>query len=171
MYRKWCGKPCAYCETSCEADESIPCSPDCELLGEDGEITDYLKCLESGCDVIQIKELYISPKTARYWQKLVDMSKANADKGNADLKRPLIIWSVEFDDGHVAKLKVCSKNNYAFLDVALYEQRNCGYLIEKYVPDCPKSIIGDHTFFPYEGEGNYVLRVSLNPNLKSSMKG
>ena len=39
MHKNWCGKSCSDCETSCALDESIPCSPDCEFLGENGETT------------------------------------------------------------------------------------------------------------------------------------
>ena len=48
----WCGKPCAECTYPCKLDESMPCSPDCELLGEYGYPIDRAKCREVGCDAI-----------------------------------------------------------------------------------------------------------------------
>ena len=50
MHKKWCGKDCSECQTSCALDESMPCSPDCEFLGKDGDVVDYHNCLKSGCD-------------------------------------------------------------------------------------------------------------------------
>lgn len=35
-HKDWCGKPCAECASPCGLDESIPCSPDCPNLSEDG---------------------------------------------------------------------------------------------------------------------------------------
>ena len=49
MHKGWCGKPCCDCEHPCALDESIPCSPDCECLGENGE-TDCEECKQ--CDAI-----------------------------------------------------------------------------------------------------------------------
>lgn len=49
MHKEWCGKSCADCETSCRLDESMPCSPDCEFLGENGE-TDSPEC--QSCDAL-----------------------------------------------------------------------------------------------------------------------
>ena len=37
MHKNWCGEVCESCETPCELDKDIPCSPDCEELGENGE--------------------------------------------------------------------------------------------------------------------------------------
>lgn len=37
MHKDWCGKPCSECQNPCELDKSIPCSPDCECLGANGE--------------------------------------------------------------------------------------------------------------------------------------
>ena len=37
MHKDWCGKPCTDCAHPCSLDESIPCSPDCEYLGPNGE--------------------------------------------------------------------------------------------------------------------------------------
>ena len=45
--QEWCGRPCAQCENPCALDESIPCSPDCELLQPDGN-RDRVLC--AGCD-------------------------------------------------------------------------------------------------------------------------
>ena len=39
MHKDWCGKPCYKCTKPCRLDESIPCSPDCEHLGANGEHT------------------------------------------------------------------------------------------------------------------------------------
>ena len=50
MDKRWCGKPCSECTTPCALDESMPCSPDCEMLGENGEPKDLQACLGSGCD-------------------------------------------------------------------------------------------------------------------------
>lgn len=46
-HRNWCGKVCGECEHPCWVDESIPCSPDCKHLGEDGEFTKA--CAECDC--------------------------------------------------------------------------------------------------------------------------
>ena len=53
MHELWCGKPCCDCETSCEIDEEIPCSPDCEALNEDGS-RDIARCIDSGCDAYEL---------------------------------------------------------------------------------------------------------------------
>jgi len=45
MHKDWCGKPCADCENPCTLDESMPCSPDCEALGENGE------CISNECKI------------------------------------------------------------------------------------------------------------------------
>ena len=50
-HRDWCGLPCADCLNPCSLDQSIPCSPDCELLLSDGS-RDTQKCKAAGCDVI-----------------------------------------------------------------------------------------------------------------------
>ena len=39
MHKDWCGKSCCDCTKPCKLDESIPCSPDCEHLGANGEHT------------------------------------------------------------------------------------------------------------------------------------
>lgn len=39
MHKNWCGKNCSECKNPCVLDQSIPCSPDCEFLGENGEMT------------------------------------------------------------------------------------------------------------------------------------
>lgn len=44
-HNDWCGKPCAVCEHPCKLDESMPCSPDCDNLGPNGELR--LDCV--GC--------------------------------------------------------------------------------------------------------------------------
>lgn len=59
MIRGWCGKPCAECTNPCALDERIPCSPDCECLGEHGEYTDGCK----DCEVyIDFKKSFASPE-------------------------------------------------------------------------------------------------------------
>ena len=47
-HKDWCGKPCADCEQPCALDESMPCSPDCDLLNADGT-QDGDQC--ESCDV------------------------------------------------------------------------------------------------------------------------
>ena len=56
MHRDWCGSKCALCAHPCCIDVGIPCSPDCELLGEDGEPIDHKLCIEAGCDAIEDEE-------------------------------------------------------------------------------------------------------------------
>jgi len=50
-HKKWCGKPCADCSDPCALDQSMPCSPDCELLNADGTV-DATRCQVAGCDAI-----------------------------------------------------------------------------------------------------------------------
>lgn len=38
MYKKWCGESCECCQHPCVYDEMLYCSPDCENLGENGEM-------------------------------------------------------------------------------------------------------------------------------------
>ncbi|MDR0287536.1 MAG: hypothetical protein LBI03_07535 [Clostridiales bacterium] len=161
MHKDWCGKrPCGECRTSCAVDESMPCSPDCERLDKNGIITDYRKCLESGCDVIQLKELQLYKKTVDYWQRLVDMTQVDFEKENIDRDCMLKVWSVEFDDGYVADLRVCSGNNNLFLDAILFRPCNGG-LTEESVLDCPDNITDDHVFNSGEGRVGYVMRISM----------
>ena len=49
----WCGKSCAECANPCQLDESMPCSPSCELLGEDGTPIDDEECIAIGCDAYE----------------------------------------------------------------------------------------------------------------------
>lgn len=49
MHKDWCGKPCADCQSPCETDFELTCSPDCENLGKNGEIN-LSKC--KGCDAL-----------------------------------------------------------------------------------------------------------------------
>lgn len=49
MHKDWCGMPCCHCPNPCSLDESMPCSPDCEFLGENGE-TDCEECRR--CDAM-----------------------------------------------------------------------------------------------------------------------
>lgn len=51
-HKNWCKRPCCDCTAPCGSDETIPCSPDCENLTEDGQpLTE--QCLASGCDGIK----------------------------------------------------------------------------------------------------------------------
>lgn len=50
MHKDWCGRPCSECSNPCDLDESMPCSPDCECLGEHGEHCSG-ECQE--CDALQ----------------------------------------------------------------------------------------------------------------------
>lgn len=54
-HQDWCGKPCGECEHPCALDESMPCSPDCEILLPDGCRPHY-KCLAARCDVLSNDE-------------------------------------------------------------------------------------------------------------------
>lgn len=47
MHKEWCGRACCDCDSPCRLDEEIPCSPDCEYLGANGE-TDHEQC--KNCD-------------------------------------------------------------------------------------------------------------------------
>lgn len=47
----YCGKKCRDCN-GCYLDETIPCSPDCENLTEDGKIH-IRACLDSGCEEVK----------------------------------------------------------------------------------------------------------------------
>jgi hypothetical protein len=50
-HRNWCRKPCADCSSPCALDESIPCSPDCDNVNDDGTL--YLSgCINAKCDNI-----------------------------------------------------------------------------------------------------------------------
>lgn len=57
MHKKWCGKPCSDCESPCKLDAIIPCSPDCEFLGKNGETT------HSECQVCECLPMYTVPIT------------------------------------------------------------------------------------------------------------
>ena len=43
---------CADCRTFCRLDESMPCSPDCDNLTEDGKIL-IEKCLQDKCEEVK----------------------------------------------------------------------------------------------------------------------
>ena len=162
MHQDWCGRPCDACDTSCVLDESIPCSPNCELLNENGDMADYLKCLERSCDVIQLRELFLAKDEVDKWQRLLDMSTVDFSKENIDSDCTLEVWSVEFDDGYVADLKVCSGSNNLFLDAILFQPCDGGNsLPEVSVPECPDVILGDHVFAPNGSQIGYVMRVAL----------
>lgn len=57
MHKRWCGKPCCDCVDPCALDESMPCSPDCPALNEDGS-RDIAQCVASGCDAYEGDESY-----------------------------------------------------------------------------------------------------------------
>ena len=48
-HKNWCGENCSECKTNCSLDESIPCSPDCNLLSTDGSRKEDI-CKSAGCD-------------------------------------------------------------------------------------------------------------------------
>lgn len=77
MYKEWCGKACSECKTSCAADKSIPCSPDCRNINEDGSPFNLRDCLESGCDAIvcidKIQDA-VTAESKAYKQKITGMS-------------------------------------------------------------------------------------------------
>ena len=55
-HAEWCGKcKCGDCPDvfNCALDMSMPCSPSCELLGEDGFPRNPKACEESGCDAYE----------------------------------------------------------------------------------------------------------------------
>lgn len=47
--KEWCGRQCSECDLSCFLDESMPCSPDCENLNEDGS-RNVNVCKKASCD-------------------------------------------------------------------------------------------------------------------------
>lgn len=53
-HAEWCGNRCSECDYSyeCWMDRSLPCSPDCEYLGEDGYPIDLKECHKAGCDAV-----------------------------------------------------------------------------------------------------------------------
>ena len=57
MHKDWCGKTCADCAHPCSLDESMPCSPDCEHLGPNGE-TNCAECQE--CDALPLFQFTIT---------------------------------------------------------------------------------------------------------------
>jgi hypothetical protein len=54
-HKGWCGKPCSDCKSPCSLDESMTCSPDCELMMPDGSRMKD-KCEECGCDAYASNE-------------------------------------------------------------------------------------------------------------------
>ena len=58
MHSEWCGKSCAECASPCAADQEMPCSPNCEMLGEDGSPIDIAACLRNGCDAYESSEVF-----------------------------------------------------------------------------------------------------------------
>ena len=63
MHKNWCGKACCDCKNPCKLDESIPCSPDCEFLGENGEHT-HPEC--QNCDALTLYRVPICYDGAIY---------------------------------------------------------------------------------------------------------
>ena len=63
MHKEWCGKACSDCKNPCGLDEKIPCSPDCEFLGEDGSTT-HPEC--QNCDALQLYRVSINYDGAVY---------------------------------------------------------------------------------------------------------
>lgn len=47
----YCGKECSQC-SGCNLNETIPCSPDCENLTEDGKIL-IKGCLKDKCEEVK----------------------------------------------------------------------------------------------------------------------
>ncbi|MCL1855876.1 MAG: hypothetical protein FWF86_09095 [Clostridia bacterium] len=78
MHKEWCGKPCSECETLCALDESMPCSPNCDKLSEEGQPMNLRECLEHGCDAIicvdKIQEAVAAEKKA-YKKRITGLSK------------------------------------------------------------------------------------------------
>lgn len=59
MHKDWCGKPCSECENPCALDMSMPCSPDCECLGENGEHNcDECKHCDAICEELNLSDFY-----------------------------------------------------------------------------------------------------------------
>ena len=44
-------RACCDCQHPCRLDESIPCSPDCENLTDDGIVL-LAQCIADGCDAV-----------------------------------------------------------------------------------------------------------------------
>lgn len=57
MINGWCGARCSECANPCRLDEKIPCSPDCEFLGEHGEFTEG--CVD--CEVFKLESATNQP--------------------------------------------------------------------------------------------------------------
>ena len=71
-HKEWCGKPCADCLDPCRLDESMPCSPNCELLGADGE-PNIRQCIISGCDAIieEVNNMNVDHNAHAFLHKLL----------------------------------------------------------------------------------------------------
>lgn len=54
-HANWCNKLCYLCENPCLTDITIPCSPDCEHLSENGEPTSE-ECKNCECYEIWLEE-------------------------------------------------------------------------------------------------------------------
>lgn len=63
MRKDWCGKSCSDCKKTCQLDESITCSPDCEFLGKNGEHT-HPECQD--CDALPLYRVPICYDGAVY---------------------------------------------------------------------------------------------------------
>jgi len=48
----WWGEECGDCVNPCALDESMPCSPNCESLAQDGS-RNVAVCRKSGCDAYE----------------------------------------------------------------------------------------------------------------------
>ena len=162
MHKEWCGKPCSECKTSCALDESMPCSPNCELLGEDGQTLNYLECLAAGCDVIMLEEIAISAADAERWTRLMEnpYSLDFAKEGIAPCST-LVSWSATFENDHSVSISIRAGRNFIYIERILWEPLN-GTPIEEFVPDdLDDNVIGDHVFAPYDDRVSYVARVVI----------
>ena len=59
LQREWCDNgQCSDCTAYCRLDESMPCSPDCENITEDGAFL-IEKCTAAKCDALEslLKEM------------------------------------------------------------------------------------------------------------------
>lgn len=54
-HKKWCGEVCGRCKYGCSLQDSIPCSPDCNLLSKDGSYN-IKQCIKVGCGAFRFKQ-------------------------------------------------------------------------------------------------------------------
>jgi len=159
MHKDWCGQECGSCQTSCALDESMPCSPCCELLGDEGQTIDYRKCLDAGCDVIMLEELEVDAAEAERWQRLLE------DPYSIDFKKEgiepctiLVTWTVAFDGRHSASVSIRTGRDFIFIERILQDSIN-GNIMDEFVPEGhDDNVLGDHVFAPYDDRVSYVLR-------------